>query len=106
MGTKTLRNVPPKFAKPSVQAAESVSSVGTNGHKPFRRRMLFLSCLPADQEPDNLRLSASLLVGDRLSVRVQRDPRGGVTEQFLHHLDICPSGAQQGRIRVAERMPS
>jgi len=70
------------------------------------RRRLFLSCLPADQEPHNLRLSPSLLVGDRLSVRVQRHPRGGMAKQFLHFLDISARGAQQGRIRVAERMPS
>jgi hypothetical protein len=32
-------------------------------------------------------------------------PRGGVPKKFLRHLDISARGAQQGRIRVAERMP-
>jgi hypothetical protein len=36
MGTKTLRNLLPKQAKPSVHAAASVFSVGTNGHKTLR----------------------------------------------------------------------
>jgi hypothetical protein len=41
MGTRTLRNLPPKHAKPSVHAAESAFSVGTNGHKPFAGECYF-----------------------------------------------------------------
>jgi hypothetical protein len=55
--------------------------------------MGFLPCLAADQEAHNLRLSPSLLVGNRLSVRVQRQPGGGMAKQFLHDLDISARGA-------------
>src|SRR6266481_188150 len=51
-------------------------------------------------------LSSSFVDCDRLSVRIQCDSAGSMTQQLLHYLDICFSGRQQGRIRVPERVPS
>src|SRR6267378_2701171 len=51
-------------------------------------------------------LSSSLVDCNRLSVRIQCDSAGSMTQQLLHYLDICFSGRQQGRIRVPERVPS
>src|SRR5260370_3686691 len=48
------------------------AQMGTN----LCRRMLFLSCPPADQEPHDLRLSPSFLVADRLKVPVRPHPPG------------------------------